>query len=118
MAFQIEGGAKFRVRKNPHKLIRFWDTQAREVNIVSDVVRPYAALLLRLGIGDDGVPPRSRQWDSLPPFVAWKRDGEVIRPASANRNTIKALEEGGLIAPARDPSRSLSCGGRKKTIGK
>jgi len=30
---------------------------------------------------------------------------EVIRPASANRNTVKALEERGLIAPAkgRDP---------------
>ena len=30
---------------------------------------------------------------------------EVVRPASANRNTVKALEERGLIAPAksRDP---------------
>jgi hypothetical protein len=33
------------------------------------------------------------------------KDGEVIRPASANRSTIKALEERGLIRPAksRDP---------------
>ncbi len=28
-------------------------------------------------------------------------DGEVIRPASANRNTVKALEEHGLIEPAK-----------------
>jgi hypothetical protein len=33
------------------------------------------------------------------------KDGEVIRPASANRSTIKALKERGLISPAksRDP---------------
>ena len=29
------------------------------------------------------------------------KSGEVIRPASANRNTIKALEDRGLIAPSK-----------------
>jgi hypothetical protein len=35
--------------------------------------------------------------------------GEV-RPLSANRNTIKAMEQGGLIAPAKVETRPLSCG--------
>ena len=29
------------------------------------------------------------------------KDDEVVRPAAANRNTIKALEERGLISPSR-----------------
>jgi hypothetical protein len=29
------------------------------------------------------------------------KDNEVIRPASANRNTLKALEQRGLITPAK-----------------
>ena len=29
------------------------------------------------------------------------KSGEVIRPAAANRNTIKALEDRGLIQPAK-----------------
>ena len=34
-----------------------------------------------------------------------KKDDEVVRPASANRNTVKALEERGLISSgkSRDP---------------
>ena len=28
-------------------------------------------------------------------------DGEVLRPAPANRNTVKALEERGLITPGK-----------------
>jgi len=36
------------------------------------------------------------------------KDDEVVRPASANRNTVKALEERGLISSgkSRAPSRS------------
>ena len=39
------------------------------------------------------------------PVLRRLKDGEVIRPVSANRNTVKALEERGLIGPAkgRDP---------------
>jgi hypothetical protein len=29
------------------------------------------------------------------------KDDEVVRPASANRNTVKALEERGLIVPGK-----------------
>jgi hypothetical protein len=40
------------------------------------------------------------------PVLRRLKDDEVIRPASANRNTIKAMEKRGLIRPAakdRDP---------------
>ena len=39
------------------------------------------------------------------PVLSNFKHGEAIRPASVNRNTIKALEERGLISPAksRDP---------------
>ena len=39
------------------------------------------------------------------PVLRKLKDGEVIRPESANRNTVKALEERGLISPgkSRDP---------------
>jgi hypothetical protein len=39
------------------------------------------------------------------PVLRKLKDDEVIRPASANRNTVKALEERGLIIPVkgRDP---------------
>jgi hypothetical protein len=39
------------------------------------------------------------------PILRRLKDNEVIRPLSANRNTIKALEERGLIIPdkGRDP---------------
>ena len=39
------------------------------------------------------------------PLLRRLKDDEVIRPASANRNTVKALEERGLIGPVkgRDP---------------
>jgi hypothetical protein len=41
--------------------------------------------------------------DSLGSNPALRRlkDDEVIRPASANRNTVKALEEHGLIVPGK-----------------
>lgn len=35
------------------------------------------------------------------PVLRRLKDDEVIRPASANRNTVKALEERGLISPAK-----------------
>jgi hypothetical protein len=37
--------------------------------------------------------------------VLRSKDGEVVRPASANRNTVKALEDRGLIVQGkgRDP---------------
>jgi hypothetical protein len=39
------------------------------------------------------------------PVLRTVKDDEVIRPVSANRNTVKALEERGLIRPgkSRDP---------------
>ena len=39
------------------------------------------------------------------PILRRLKDNEAIRPLSANRNTIKALEERGLISPGkgRDP---------------
>lgn len=39
------------------------------------------------------------------PVLRRMKDNEVVRPISANRNTIKALEERGAIAPlkSRDP---------------
>jgi hypothetical protein len=39
------------------------------------------------------------------PVLRRLKDDEVIRPPSANRNTVKALEERGLISPGkgRDP---------------
>ena len=41
------------------------------------------------------------------PLLRRLNDSEVIRPLSATRNTVKALEERGLIAPAKgdDPLR-------------
>jgi hypothetical protein len=41
--------------------------------------------------------------DSLGGHLLLRRtkDKEVIRPASANRNTLKALQQRGLIAPAK-----------------
>jgi hypothetical protein len=43
--------------------------------------------------------------DSLGSNLVLRKGDEVIRPASANRNTVKALEERGLIGPgnSRDP---------------
>lgn len=35
------------------------------------------------------------------PLLRRVKDGEVIRPASATQNTIKALEQRGVIAPAK-----------------
>jgi hypothetical protein len=42
---------------------------------------------------------------SSDPVLRRLKDNEVIRPASANRNTVKALEQRGLIGPerSRDP---------------
>jgi hypothetical protein len=39
------------------------------------------------------------------PILRRLKDNEVIRPLSANRNTIKAMEQRGLISPSkgRDP---------------
>ena len=39
------------------------------------------------------------------PILRRLKDNEEIRPLSANRNTIKAMEQGGLISPGkgRDP---------------
>ena len=41
------------------------------------------------------------------PLLRRLKDSEVIRPLSATRNTVKALEDRGLIAPAKgnDPLR-------------
>jgi hypothetical protein len=41
------------------------------------------------------------------PVLRRPKDHEVVRPVSANRNTVKALEELGLIVPVkgRDPLR-------------
>ena len=38
------------------------------------------------------------------------KDNEEIRPLSANRNTIKAMEQRGLISPAQVATPSQSCG--------
>jgi len=35
------------------------------------------------------------------PILRRSKDGEGIRPLSANRNTIKALEQRGLISPGK-----------------
>jgi hypothetical protein len=39
------------------------------------------------------------------PLLRRVKDNEVMRPASANRSTVKALQERGLISPgkSRDP---------------
>jgi len=46
----------------------------------------------------------------------WAQDDEVIRPLSANRNTIKALEERGLIhsGKGRDPLTMLWHANKKR----
>jgi hypothetical protein len=36
------------------------------------------------------------------PVLRRLKDDEVVRPASANRNTVKALEERGLIVRGKD----------------
>ena len=43
------------------------------------------------------------------PVLRPLKDGEEMRPASANRNTVKALEERGLITPGkgRDPLKII-----------
>ena len=35
------------------------------------------------------------------PVLRKLKDNEMIRPASANRNTVRALEERGLISPGK-----------------
>jgi len=35
------------------------------------------------------------------PILRSVKDGEVLRPASVNRSTIKTLQERGLISPAK-----------------
>lgn len=35
------------------------------------------------------------------PVLRRLKDDELMRPASANRNTVKALEESGLIVPGK-----------------
>jgi len=54
-----------------------------------------------------GLPPTMIETDSLggDPVLRRLRDDEVVRPASASRNTVKALEERGLISSgkSRDP---------------
>jgi hypothetical protein len=44
-----------------------------------------------------------RETDSLGgnPVLRWLKDNEEIRPLSANRNTIKAMERRGLISPGK-----------------
>ena len=37
------------------------------------------------------------------PVLRRLKDDEVVRPASANRNTVKAVEEMGLISSAKGP---------------
>ena len=53
------------------------------------------------------------QTDSLggDPILRRLNDDEEIRPLSANRNTIKAMEQCGLINLGKGRDRSLSCGG-------
>lgn len=41
--------------------------------------------------------------DSRGSNLVLRKGSEVVRPASANRNTVKALEEGGLITPGKSP---------------
>jgi hypothetical protein len=41
------------------------------------------------------------------PILRRLKGNEVIRPLSANRNTIKAMEERGLISPAKVAIRLL-----------
>ncbi|MGE5111369.1 MAG: hypothetical protein ACM3JB_10965 [Acidobacteriaceae bacterium] len=50
------------------------------------------------------------------PILRRLKDDEVIRPLSANRNTIKALEERGLIQPGkgRDPLTMVWHASRKR----
>jgi hypothetical protein len=44
------------------------------------------------------------------PVLQRLKDNEEIRPLSANRNIIKALEQRGLISPAKAETRSPSRG--------
>jgi len=39
------------------------------------------------------------------PVLRRLKDGEVVRPVSVNRSTITAMQERGLIAPAKGPDR-------------
>jgi hypothetical protein len=49
------------------------------------------------------------------PVLRRVKDNEVIRPASANRSTIKAMEQRGLISPGkgRDPLAIVWCLNKK-----
>jgi hypothetical protein len=44
------------------------------------------------------------------PVLRHLKDNEEMRPLSASRSTIKALEQRGLISPIRVAIPSLSCG--------
>ena len=53
-------------------------------------------------------------------FAAGLKDNEEIRPLSANRNTIKAMEQRGLISPGkgRDPLTRVAAEKKiKKMLG-
>jgi hypothetical protein len=39
------------------------------------------------------------------PVLRHLKDGEVVRPVSVNRSTIKAMQERGLIRPAKGPDQ-------------
>ena len=39
------------------------------------------------------------------PVLRRLKDGDVVRPASVSRSTIKAMQERGLIRPAKGPDK-------------
>ena len=45
--------------------------------------------------------------DSLGSDPVLRKDEEVIRPASANRNTVEAMRERGLITKSHDPHKLM-----------
>jgi hypothetical protein len=72
-------------------------TKRRVMNIAENLTEVEQDLLSHMENG------YQLETDSLGSDLLLRRmkNNEVIRPASANRNTLKALQERGLIAPAK-----------------
>jgi hypothetical protein len=64
-------------------------------NIVADLTEIERDLLAQMESG------YQLETDSLGSNLVLRKGDEVIRPASANRNTVKALEERELISPGK-----------------
>ena len=81
------------------------------VDVIPELTETERDLLSRLQSG------YQLETDSLGSNLVLRHGDEVIRPTSANRNTVKALHDRGLITPGKSPD-PLTLVWRVKRSGK